>query len=315
MSISKEVRIGILATVSLVIFFLGFYFLKGNDLFSNDKEYYCYYNDVDGLPNSANVLVRGLVVGHITSQSLSSEKGVKVTIAIRKDVRIPQGTVATIVSDGLLGGKLVRLDLGTSPIEAESRTVLGAREEVGLVDNLSDQITPLMKSLRMTVTALDTVIAGVNAIVGDGNKKGISATINSLNVTADNLAKITNSLSNEGAEIKDILHNANSITGSLAKSNDTIKRVLSNLNTVTRQLANAPIQKTIAELQSTSTELNGVMTKINRGDGTMGMIVNNKDLYNNLNSTMKSLDQLLADLKAHPSKYVNISVFGGKKKQ
>ena len=104
MSISKEVRIGILATVSLVIFFLGFYFLKGNDLFSNDKEYYCYYNDVDGLPNSANVLVRGLVVGHITSQSLSSEKGVKVTIAIRKDVRIPQGTVATIVSDGLLGG-------------------------------------------------------------------------------------------------------------------------------------------------------------------------------------------------------------------
>ena len=314
MKISKEVSIGILVTVSLVILFLGFYFLKGNDVFSNDREYYCYYKEVDGLLNSANVEVHGIIVGHVTYLGLSDGKGVKVVIRVHNDVRVPQGTVATIVSDGLLGSKIVRLDLSDSKADAQEKTVLATSDEPGIIDNISDQLTPLIKSLRKTVTALDTVIAAVGVILGDGDKKGISGTIQSVNVTADNLARITNDLNKEGAEVKEILHSTNSFTASLAKNNDTVKKLLSNLNMVSAQMANAPLQKTITELEATTAQLKSVMTKINNGDGSMGMMVNNKDLYNNLNGSLKSMDQLLSDLKAHPSRYVNISVFGGKKK-
>ena len=315
MSISKEVRTGILVTVSLVTLFLGFYFLKGNDVFSTDKEYYCYYNRIDGLLNAANVEVKGIIVGHVSSVTLAGNKGVRVVVAVRKDLIVPVGTVATIVSDGLIGAKIVRLDLSNNPVAAAPETILATSEELGVVDNLSDQITPLMNSLRKTVTALDTVIAAVNVIVGDSNKKGISGTIRSVNVTADNLAMITTALNKEGDEVKEILHNASSVTASLAKSNDTVKQILSNLNNVSGQMANAPLQKTITELEATSNQLKGVMTKINSGEGSIGLMVNNKDLYNNLNGSLKSMDQLLSDLKAHPSRYVNISIFGGKKKQ
>ena len=110
-----------------------------------------------------------------------------------------------------------------------------------------------------------------------------------------------------------IIHNANSITGNLAKNNDTIQHILANASNITKQLANAPIQKTITDLQKSVAELHGVMDKINNNQGSLGMLINNKDVYNNLNSSLKSLNDLMADIKAHPSHYINVTVFGSKK--
>ncbi len=307
MSISKEVRIGLLATISLVIFFSGFYFLKGADLLSKDKIYYCNYANVDGLLNSATVEIRGLVVGHVLSMELEEERGVKVTIAVRKDVVIPQGTVATIVSAGLLDGKNIRLDLGKSSSVAEPKTTLLTGEEPGVMDNITKEITPLVASLRKTVASLDTVIAGVNVLLGEDNRNGIKGTIASVNKTADNLAKMTATLSNETENVKGILRNANSFSANLAKNNDTLTRIMNNFSNVSNQMANAPLQKTITQFEHVTNELNGITTKINNGDGSMGQLINNKDLYTNMTN-------LLGDLKAHPSRYINVTIFGKKKK-
>ncbi len=314
MRISKEVRTGLLAAVSLVILFIGFYFLKGADVFSNTKTYYCYYPAVDGLISAANVEVRGLHVGMVTALELEGNKGVKVTMTVQKSTPIPKGTVAVITSEGLLGTKMIRLDMtqGTDYYPAES--ILPTSEEASLMDNMSDQISPLMKGLRKTVQALDTVIAGVNLITNAENRTAITATLKSINATAENLALLSNTLAAENNEIKSIMHNTNSFTSSLAKNNDTISHLLSNLNNVSGQLANAHIQKTFTDLQGSVNQLQGIMTKVNNSEGSLGLLVNNKDLYNNMSSSLKSLDKLLADLKEHPSKYVNISVFGKKKK-
>lgn len=307
MNISKEVRIGLLATISLVIFFTGFYFLKGADILSKDKIYYCNYSKVDGLLSSATVEIRGLVVGHVTALELEEERGVKVTIAINKDIVIPQGTVATIVSAGLLSGKSIRLDLGKSSSVAEPKSTLATAEEAGIIDNVTKEITPLIASLRKTVASLDTVIAGVNMVLGEDNRNGIKGTIHSINATADNLAKMTATLNGETQNVQGILRNANSFSATLAKNNDTLSRIMANFSNVSNQLAKAPLQRTLTQFDSASAQLNGITAKINSGEGSLGQLINNKDLYTNMTN-------LLGDLKAHPSRYINVTIFGKKKK-
>lgn len=308
MSISKEVRTGLLVSISITILFAGFYFLKGSDIFSQDYTYYCNYSTVDGLQTAAAVEIRGLTVGRVSAIELDEDRGVKVTIDVNKKVAVPQGTVATIVQDGLIGGKIIRLDLGASKTIAESGSTLASAEEKGVIDDISAQVTPLVATLRKTVSSLDTVIANVNIILGQDNQKGIKGTIASINTTADNLAKLTNSLSEEAGEIKSIVHNANTFSGTLARNNDTLSRIMANFSRTSDQLAAAPIQKTFNQLESASTQFNGIATKINNGEGSAGQLINDKALY-------KNLTELLGDLKSHPSRYINLTVFGGRKKK
>jgi phospholipid/cholesterol/gamma-HCH transport system substrate-binding protein len=313
MTFSKEARTGLLVSVSLVIFFIGFSFLKGSDMFSNERAYYCYFEDVEGLVKSANVVVHGYIVGNVSDIKWEHEKGVKVKLLVRKDVPINMGTVAVLAQGDLLGGKLIRLDLGTDPQIIAPEGSLKGVKEAGVIDNVTGQITPLVKTLSYTIASLDTVIAGVNAMMTVQNRQAISASIQSLAKTAASIEVLSKALEAESGELKSVIHNTNSITGSLAKSNDTVHKMLSNLNTVSGQLAKAPLAKTVTELEQTTHELKVLLDKINKSEGSLGMMVNNKDMYNNLNKSVSSLDKLLTDLKEHPSRYVNISVFGGKK--
>ncbi len=301
-------------SISVIILFVGYNFLKGSDVFSDDRVYYGYYSNVGGLITSAPVQLSGLAVGHVKSLKLEPPRGVRVVFSISKKIQIPEGTIATIVSDGLLSNKVVRLNLGTGTSMLPENAMLKTAEEMGIVDNLSDQVTPLIKSLRQTLTALDTVIAGINLVAGSENRAAITATLKSVNVSADNIAALTAALNKETKDIAGILSNTNSVTGNLAKSNDTVQHLIANLNKVSAQLAHAPLQQTITELSGTSEQLHGIMGKINSGQGSAGMLVNDKALYTNLSGTLGNLDKLLADFKAHPKKYISVSVFGKKYK-
>jgi len=312
MSISKEVRIGLLVVITIVIFFIGFYFLKGANVFSNDREYYCYYANIEGLMNSANVQINGVNVGHVTHIELAANKGVRITLSIDKSISIPEGTVANLASLDLLGTKVIKLRPGTGPVISKNRTELPTDVEGGVVDNVSAELTPRLRELKGTITSLDTTLAGINKVVGADNQRAIAGAIKNINAVSENLAALTNSLNKETGEISDILHNANSITGNLAKEKDTIHAILANTSSLTRQLANAPIQKTLADLQKTSSELQGIISKINTNQGSLGMLINNKDMYNNLNNSLHSMSSLLDDLQAHPKKYINVTVFGKK---
>lgn len=313
MKTSKEVRIGIMVAAALVIFFVGFYFLKGSSIFSNDKEYYCFYANVDGLQNSANVQINGLNVGHVTGTKLIGNKGVRVIIALDKSVELPEGTTANLASFDLLGTKIIKLILGPGPGVIPAKSELKTLAEGGLVDNVSAQLTPRLKELKGTIIALDTVLASVNTIVGEKNQKAMAEAINNIKTTSENLAKISTMLSSEGNQITSVIRNANSITGNLAKQNDTIRQIMSNVNNVTRQFANAPIQKAFTDLQSATTQLQGIMNKINNNEGSLGMLINNKEVYNNLNNSLHSMSGLMEDIKAHPKRYINVHVFGGGK--
>jgi phospholipid/cholesterol/gamma-HCH transport system substrate-binding protein len=313
MTISKEVRTGLLVTISVAIFFIGYYFLKGSSLFSNSKEYYCYYANVDGLQNSANVQIRGMNVGHVSEMRLADSKGVKVTLTLTKSIDIPVGTVATLEATDLLGTKVIRLELGPGPGMMAPGVEITAKKNGGVVDGISSELTPRLHELKVTIAKFDSVLGGINALIGGDNQKTITAALLSIKVTADNLAVLSGTLSKESTQITAILHNANSFTASLAQSNDTIKHILSNFNQVSKQLASAPIQKTVADLQGTITQFKGIAEKINSGQGSLGMLINKTDVHDNLNNSLNSLNKLMTDLKEHPSRYINITVFGKKK--
>ncbi|MDR3679624.1 MAG: MlaD family protein [Flavipsychrobacter sp.] len=314
MSLSREARIGLLVTISLLVFFAGFYFLKGSSLLSSEKTYYCFFANVQGLQGSSNVQIRGLNVGRVSHTQLIDNKGVKVSIAISKDVEIPQGTIAKLASADLLGTKIIKLDLGSGPGLVAKNQELPTAIEGGLVDNLSAQMTPLLVDVRGVISTLDTLLVGVNNIVSVQNQQAITGSIASLNTTTANFAAISASLRQETGEINGIIHNANSITNNLANNNDKVQQILANTAAATDKLAKAPIKETFENLQKTTNEVQGILNKINNNQGSLGAIVNDKALYTNLTNSLASLNLLMADLKDHPSRYVNISVFGKKKK-
>lgn len=314
MNISKEVRIGVLVSAALVILFSGFYFLKGADLFSNDKEYFSYYPSVEGLVKSATIQIDGVIVGHVSDIRLVGEKGVKLSLAINKTVDIPEGTISSLASADLLGTKIIKVTPGKGPGKLPPGSELPVVTDIGMVDKLAGELTPRLAELKVTIASLNKTLDNMNVLTGAENQKAFAATINSLQATARNMEQVTAVISKESSEIKDIIHNANSVTSNLAKSNDTVQRILANTSNLTRQLANAPIQRTFTDLQKMTAELQAIADKINTNQGSLGMFINNKDAYINLSNTLKSLNNLTDDLKAHPSRYINISVFGGRKK-
>lgn len=314
MSLSKEVRIGILITAALLVFFTGFYFLKGSSLFSNEKTYYCFFKDIQGLQGSSNVQIRGLNVGRVSGTQLIDNKGVKVSIAIASNIEVPQGTVAALTSSDLLGTKVIKLELGSGPGQIEKGQELPTVLEGGIIDNLSSQMSPLLANIQGMISTLDTLLVGVNNIVNKENQQAISSSLASLNATTANIAALTQNLKQQSGEINGIIHNTNSITANLAKNNDKVEHIINNTAMATDKLAKAPIKETFDALQKSATELQGILTKINNNQGSMGALVNDKALYNNLTASLATLNVLMADLKEHPSKYVNVTVFGRKKK-
>jgi phospholipid/cholesterol/gamma-HCH transport system substrate-binding protein len=310
MNISKEVRIGALFIVALVLFFIGFYFLKGASLFSNNNKYYCYFADVDGLQNSATVQIHGLSVGQVSKMELAPGRGVKVEMSMSRKIELPEGSVANLTSSDLLGGRIIEVALGRGPGVIPPRGELAPSAEPSAIDKVTAELTPRLRQLRNTIVIVDSALRGVNNLVGAQNQQAIAIAIQSIKATAQNLSTLSSALGSESGQIHSIVSNASSFTASLAKSNDTIRGILSNAAVASRQLANAPLERTIKDLQKATDQLQLMATQINSTDGTLGMLINSKELYNNLNGSVSSLRGLTEDLKANPKRYLNFSVFG-----
>jgi phospholipid/cholesterol/gamma-HCH transport system substrate-binding protein len=310
MKLSREGRIGLMVAISILVFFAGFYFLKGSSVFSRENTYYAYYDNVEGLQPSAVVQIKGLQVGKVSGITLNGADRVKVTLEIPKSTVIPRGTVAKLVSVDLLGTKGIRLELGTSkdPVDDEER--LASTVEGGIIDKLSAEITPLLLDVRHVVGVFDSVVSGFSNTFDQQTKQNLQEGVAALKVTTQNFSEMSQRLNRESGALAATIRNANSITANLASNNENINQTLTNLHQVSGQLSGAPLQATINDLQTTVSQLNILMEKINRGDGSLGMVVNDKQLYEELTASLNNLKFLMADLKSNPSRYINISIFG-----
>ncbi len=296
---TKEVRIAIVAIVGLVVLFLGMNFLKGLDLFSSDNRYYISFRDISGLSSSSPIYADGYKVGVVRGivYDYSQSKDIIVEADINKDMRIPKGSSAEIVSD-LMGNVKVNLLLASNPRERVNpgETIVG-----GINDGAMGQMKDLIPVVQDMLPKLDSILASVNLLLQD------PAIANSLH----NVETVTGNLTVSTRRLNTLLGTLNSrMPGLLAKADG----VMDNAQVVTSNLSKVDVEGTMSKVNATLDNVQAFTDQLNNNKGSLGLLMRDPNLYYNLNATVKSADSLLIDLKSHPKRYVHFSVFGRKDK-
>lgn len=296
---TKEVKIAIVAIVGLVVLFLGMNFLKGLELFSSDNRYYISFRDISGLSSSCPIYADGYKVGVVRGivYDYTQSKDIIVEADINKDMRIPKGSSAEIVSD-LMGNVKVNLLLASNPRERVNpgETIVG-----GINDGAMGQMKDLIPVVQDMLPKLDSILASVNLLLQD------PAIANSLH----NVEIVTGNLTVSTRRLNTLLGTLNSrMPGLLAKADG----VMDNAQVVTSNLSKVDVEGTMSKVNATLDNVQAFTDQLNNNNGSLGLLMRDPNLYYNLNATVKSADSLLIDLKSHPKRYVHFSVFGRKDK-
>lgn len=311
MTISNETKIGVLAVVALAGLILGFNFLKGSSLFEHNKKLYAVFDNVEGMELSNAVQIDGLQIGSVDAINASDKdlsRGIVVTILLKKDVHIPRNSVA-VINSGLITSASIVIDKGDDTQYLKDGDTLLTKQKSNLFSQVESSVNPVILKLGGTLTSLDSLVEQIGTMFDPRLKNNFAALMSNL---AGSTAQLQLLLNSQTGELAQSLKHLNEFTGNLAKNDDKINQTLDNVEKTTSNLASAKIPETVASLQSAITDLRGVMAKLNSDKGTMGLLLNDKRLYQNLEGTTRSLNTLLDDLRVHPKRYVNISVFGRK---
>lgn len=319
MKISNETKIGALTAIAITFLILGFNFLKGKSLFKTGTHLYAKYSDTKKLMPSNPVFINGFQVGTIAGIEAADDNltAVVVEIKLNGDYNIPDNSVAEIDAS-LLGTSAIIITTGSSNNFLKGDDTLMTRESAGLLGEIAGKLAPVSDQLQLTLKSLDSLLQNFNAMLDPNTKGNLQSVIGNLNKTTASIAisavSLQSLLNTQSGALSHSLNNMDSFTKNLAGNNDKINSMLSNIDKTTENLSKADIDGAINSLKGSVEKLNNVMAKVNSTDGTLGAMINSKDLYNNLNNTTRSLNILMDDLRAHPKRYVNISVFGKKDK-
>ena len=299
MKLTKEIKIALVAIVGILVMYFGINFLKGMNLFSTNNAYYMTFDDIQGLGASTPIYADGYKVGTVDGLEYDyKENGpIKVKVDINKDLRIPQGSKAEIVKD-LMGNLQVNLLLANNPRErVEPGGVIPGAVNGGMMDKAANLIPVVEKMLPK----LDSILTSVNALLADP----------ALAASLHNVETITSNLTVSTRELNTLMAGLNKqVPGMIGKANG----VLDNTNRLTANLASLDVQGTLSKVNQTLESAHQFTEKLNSNQGSLGLLMNDTKLYDNLTSTMSHADSLVIDLKAHPKRYVHFSVFGRKDK-
>jgi phospholipid/cholesterol/gamma-HCH transport system substrate-binding protein len=319
MKISNETKVGALTAIAITLLILGFNFLKGKTLFKTGNIVYARYTDSKGIMISNPVLVNGFQVGSVldienADKNLSS---IIIAIKLKDNYNIAVNSVATI-KDNPLGTPSISIALGNATQYLKPGDTLLTAASPGLLGSVMSTLGPVGDQIKVTVHTLDSVLKNINTIFDPNTKNNLQQVIANMNRTTASLAvsaaSIQAMLNEQSGALNQSLKNVNSFTRNLSDNNEKITRSLNNVEKTTDNFAKADITGTVDKLKSAVANLNNMLEKVGSQDGTLGKLMNDKTLYNNLNNTVRSANILLDDLRVHPKRYVNISVFGRKDK-
>jgi phospholipid/cholesterol/gamma-HCH transport system substrate-binding protein len=313
MKITSETKVGVLAAVAIVILIVGYSFLKGNDVFSSENEFYAKYDRVDGLAVSKPVLVNGYQIGRVSKLTLLPSGQILTQFKIDPEYAIPSNTIARLESTDLLGGKAVVFELGSSNQYANDGDTLNAN----IQKDLLEQVEPVQKKAEMIVARLDSVLTAVNSTLSPTFQKNFERSFTSIARTLETLEGTTKTVDGlvgtQSTRIAAIMANLESISANFENNNGRITSIMNNLDKVTDEVAKANFAQTMAEANKAIADLQMVINKVNTGQGSLAQFINDPQMYDNLSNAANNLDKLMIDLKANPKRYVSFSVFGGRK--
>ncbi len=303
---TKEVKIAVVAIVGIVVLFFGLHFLKGMPIFSTDNVYYAMFKNIDGLSASNPIYADGYKVGTVKSIIYDYQKSgnVLVEFQVDDDLRVPKGSSAEIDSD-IMGNIKMNILLANNPRErVEPGDTIQGNLNVGVMGAVQ-QLVPTIAALLPKV---DSILTSVNTLLADP----------ALKTSLHNIETMSTNLAATSADLNKLVAQANSkVPGLLTKADYAMGKAGStfeNTDKLTANLARLDLAQTMAKVDRTLDNVESVTRQLKSPHGTLGLLMNDKDLYHNLNNTMKSADSLLIDLKAHPKRYVHFSLFGKKDK-
>lgn len=318
MKINNETKIGILAVTGIVVFILGFNFLKGKNLFRREKYIYAVYENIQGLTKSNPVVINGLQVGTIANLNGGKDlKRIIVSVSLTQDVNIPNNSLA-VINPNLLGSTSLEIKLGNSNVYLKSGDTLLTTLSGGAFDEALKMINPVLYEVRNATKSLDSVLNIIGSVfdpMTKGNIKGILENLNRTTASfAFSAASLQTILNPQTGALSHALDNVNSFTYSLAASEDTLNSIMSNANKASANFASLDFKKTLNVLDSSVTQFNAGIQKINSKEGSLGLLLNDTKIYDNLAATSNKLNILLDDIRVHPKRYLSISVFGKRDK-
>lgn len=304
MKVTKEVKTAILVLSSILVFIWGYSFLKGRDLFNSYKTYYVVYKDVEGLSPSAPVTLNGLVVGKVNGIEFTDQVGrLRIEMQVKTDFPISSTSYATLYEPGLLGGKQIAIipDLNNRTPATDGQ-YLKSGLKPGMLSVVGEKLSPLQTKVEATVVTADSLLHNINNVFDRRTQENLKISIAELSQTMQEFNKAAHSLSGM------VQGNRTKIDGTISNLNETT----SNLAKITDSINSANLAQTVRKLESTLANVDNIMNDVQSGKGTLGKMLKDEAVYNNLEGASNELKELLADIKNNPKRYVHFSVFGGK---
>jgi len=318
MTISNETKVGSLTAIAIVLLILGFNFLKGKSINTNSTYYNANFQDIQGLTRGNPVVINGKEVGRIHEIDGGRDmRNLNVTLSMKDEVDIPDDSYAHITKS-LLGNVQLEIKLGDSRNFKKTGDTLRTMATSDLLNGAMKKLDPVLLQVNTAVKSIDDLVGSVNSVFDPNTKNNIKAIMENLKATTASLAvssaALQDMLDQQRGSIAQTINNINDFSGTLKNNNEKLNNTMTNVELTTSKLAKLDIENTISTLNSTLTELKNTLQKANGSQGSLGLLLNDTRLYNNLNATSNKLNLLLDDLRVNPKRYVNISVFGRKDK-
>ncbi|WP_418604459.1 MlaD family protein [Hwangdonia sp.] len=308
MNISKEVKAAILVISGIILFIFGFNYLKGQNLLDSSRTFYAVYDNVEGLTASTPVTINGLIVGKVISIGFMGDGSGKllVKLLVDNDFQFSKNSKAELYETGLIGGKAIAIVPAFDGAEnAEKDSYLQGSVKAGLSELVNQKLTPLQGKIENMMVSADSLLNNLNQVFDAQTKTNLKKSIASLSSTIDSFKSTSLALNQviKGNQVKidSVLTNAEKLTGDLAK--------------ITHTISESDLKKTIKNLESTLQNFDKIIANLENGEGSMGKLLKDEGLYDNLEGATLQLEQLLEDMKLNPKRYVHFSLFGKKPKQ
>lgn len=303
MKSSKELKIGIFVVCVLVVSFFLINYLRGEDIFDNEIELVSRYDNLEGLVPSAPVFIKGYKAGKVSEVTYDSAAGDFIVVcSVRKEFVIPVDSKMTIYSVDIMGGKGIRIDLGSSDVAASDGYTLVPDFEAGLMDGLAGGMQPLLAKVNNTLDSLVVTVTGVNRLLSEENSKKISSTLAHLERTMASASDIAASVDGKSAELEIFIDNLAALSEKFNVMADSVDSVMTDVSAVTASLSKSDIEGVVTSLKS-------LLENINDPDGTVGKLLTDGSVYDTVDELLVDVDELIRKIQGNPKKYLKISVF------
>ncbi|GLB50209.1 MlaD family protein [Neptunitalea lumnitzerae] len=306
MKISKEAKTAVIVLSGIILFILGMNFLMSNSIFSNARTYYAEFDHSGGLQPSTPVTVNGKKIGTVSEVELrQSDSKIVVTFNVDSDYQFSKNSTAELYKSLLGNAGLQIIPAQDNAGYAQAGTTIKSRVQTGMVESITNQLDPLRVKLEKALTSADTLINNLNSVLDDQTKHNLKSSISGLNDVVGNFKDASNNFN-------DILENNKE---KLTVSLDSVQSITGNVASITSQIEKGDIEASLIKFNNAMTRLDSLMANLEGGEGNLGKLLKDEQLYDNLKGASKQLEELLQDMKLNPKRYVHFSVFGKKNKE